>query len=135
MFRSTLALAALTLACAAAPAALSAQSATPADSTSTSAPAASSHKHHGHKLFRGITLTENQRTQLRAIQAKYKPQFHSAREANDRATMHQLRDQMVGEARGVLTPDQQTQFDANRAALKQHHKKQSAPAPTPAPST
>ena len=121
MFRSTIALAALSLAFAAAPAALSAQTATPTDSAAT-AVAPRHHHRHGHALFRGITLTNDQRTQLKAIRAKYGPQFKAAREANDKDTMHQLRGQMIGEARGVLTPDQQKQFDTNRAALKARHK-------------
>jgi Spy/CpxP family protein refolding chaperone len=130
MFRSTIALAALSLAFAAAPAALSAQAATPTDST---APAAAPRHHHKHVLLRGIKLTDTQRTQMKAIRAKYRPQLRAARQANDKDTMHQLRGQMMGEARGVLTPDQQQKFDANLAALKQHHKAAPATAPAPAP--
>jgi Spy/CpxP family protein refolding chaperone len=128
MFRSTIALAALSLVFAAAPAALSAQTAAPTDST---APATASRHHHKHVLLRGIKLTDTQRTQLKAIKAKYRPQLRAAHQANDKDTMHQLRGQMIGETRGVLTPDQQQKFDANLAALKQHHK--AAPTATPAP--
>ena len=75
MFRSTIALAALSLVFAAAPAALSAQTAAPTDST---APATASRHHHKHVLLRGIKLTDTQRTQLKAIKAKYRPQLRAA---------------------------------------------------------
>jgi Spy/CpxP family protein refolding chaperone len=134
MLRSKLALAALSLAFAAAPAVVRAQAAAPTDSAAAVTPK----HHHQHKLLRGITLSDSQRTQLRAIHAKYKPQFRQARDANDRATMHQLRGQMIDEARGVLTPEQQQQFDANRANLKQKHGKSqpaATAAPTPSPAS
>jgi Spy/CpxP family protein refolding chaperone len=136
MLRSTIALAALSLGLVAAPAAVSAQSAAPTDSAPAAAQAAGQHRHH-HPLFRGITLSSDQKTQLKAIRAKYGPQIKQARQANDRQTAHQLRGQMVSEARGVLTPDQQQKFDANLAALKQRHKSAptAAPAPSPTPSS
>jgi Spy/CpxP family protein refolding chaperone len=85
-------------------------------------------------LLRGITLSADQKSQFKAIRAKYQPQFKDARQANDRATMRQLRHQMMSEARGVLTPDQQKQFDSNLAALKAHRKAAAQQAPAPAPS-
>jgi Spy/CpxP family protein refolding chaperone len=136
MLRSTIALAALSLGLVAAPAVVSAQSAAPADSAPAAAQATGQHRHH-HPLFRGITLSSDQKTQLKAIRAKYGPEIKQARQANDRQTAHQLRGQMVSEARGVLTPDQQQKFDANLAALKQRHKSAptAAPAPSPTPSS
>ena len=136
MFRSTIALAALTVAFATAPAVVSAQAAAPADSAAAVTP---KHHHHGHhRLLRGITLTDSQRTQLKAIRAKYGPQFKQAHQANDRATMQQLRGQMMGEVRGVLTPDQQKQLDANIAEMKARRQSKSetpATTTTPAPAS
>jgi hypothetical protein len=43
--------------------------------------------------------------------------------------MKQLHGQMVSEARGVLTPDQQKQFDSNLQALKARRKAQSSTTP------
>jgi Spy/CpxP family protein refolding chaperone len=133
MFRSTIALAALTVAFAAAPAVVSAQTAAPADSAAAVTP---THHHAHHRLLRGITLTDSQRTQLKAIRAKYGPQLKQARQAHDSATMQQLRGQMIGEVRGVLTPDQQKQLDTNLAKLKaRRESKSGTPAPAPAPAT
>jgi Spy/CpxP family protein refolding chaperone len=130
--RSTIAAAAIGLATAAVPVVMHAQSAAPAGD-SAAAQAAPAHRHR-HPLFRGITLTSDQRSQLKAIRAKYHPQIKEARQSNDRATMHQLRGQMVSEARGVLTPDQQKQFDSNLQALKARRKaKTQGGGATPAP--
>jgi Spy/CpxP family protein refolding chaperone len=126
-WKSTVVAAALVLGTAAAPAMARAQAAAPAGD-SAAAQAAPKHKHK-HVLFRGITLTSDQRSQLKAIKAKYRPQFKEARQNNDRATMKQLHGQMVSEARGVLTPDQQKQFDSNLQALKARRKAQSSTTP------
>jgi Spy/CpxP family protein refolding chaperone len=129
--RSKIALAALAAGFAAVPSLARAQSATTTDSAAVAQP---KHRHH-HPLFRGITLSDSQRTQLRAIRAKYGPQFRDARQAKDRATIKQLRGQMVDEARGVLTPEQQQQFDTNRANVKKHFKKSQSGATPATPAT
>jgi Spy/CpxP family protein refolding chaperone len=131
MLRSTLALAALSLGLVAAPAVAMAQSAAPTDAAPPAAATSGSHHHHRHVLLRGIKLTSDQKTQLKAIRAKYKTQIHQARQSNDRDTVRQLRTQMVGEARAVLTPDQQKQFDSNLAAV---HARRKAAGTTPTPS-
>ncbi len=118
-WKLTVAAAAIVLGAAAAPTVARAQAA------DTAAQVAPTHKHK-HPLFRGITLTTDQRSQLKAIRAKYRPQIREARQNNDRATIKQLHGQMVGEARGVLTPDQQTQFDNNLQALKARKKAHSS---------
>jgi len=97
----------------------------------------------GGPLLAGITLSETQREQLRAIGAKYREQFRpaagmgrqrrdgaerarpdSAQRAQLRAQREQmrtrfraLREQQVTELRAVLTPEQQRTFDANRARM------------------
>jgi Spy/CpxP family protein refolding chaperone len=130
MFRSTIALAALSLGLVGAPALATAQAAAPADQAAPAQAAPQQRHHHRHALLRGIKLSADQKAQFKAIRAKYHPQFKEARQANDRATMRSLRKQMITESRGVLTPDQQKQFDGNLAALKARRK--AAPAPSPA---
>jgi Spy/CpxP family protein refolding chaperone len=103
------------------------------------------HRHHRRhaRLFRGVHLTTDQRAKLSTIRDQYRTQsrvlFHQIRTARHaaraatartdtaavsaaRATMRDahakfasLRTQWKSDARGVLTPDQQTQFDKNAA--------------------
>lgn len=102
---------------------------------------------HGERaLFRGITLTQEQKTQIRAIHKKYaeqgKPLFQAMRpvmqEARadrqrgdtaaakaawqktsaQREQLRALRTQETADVRAVLTADQQKQFDQNVATLK-----------------
>ena len=97
-------------------------------------------------LLRGITLTAAQQEQLRAINQKYaaegrplreamRPAMQEARAARQRgdtaaarrawartATQRQqalaLQERRTAEVRGILTAEQQRQFDANRAEMK-----------------
>jgi Spy/CpxP family protein refolding chaperone len=123
----------------------------PSQTMSQGAPDSTVRRHHllAHRLFRGIALTKDQRTQLKAIAARYAPDIKAARESGDRKSANASRLQMIADARGVLTPDQQTQFDANRAAMRAAWKARAAnrgaapaspaapdgSAPAPAPST
>jgi Spy/CpxP family protein refolding chaperone len=127
MIRMTLGALALAFAVAL-PATSRAQQASP-DSTPTAAP----HRHHrfAHRLFKGVSLTDAEKTQMRAIHEKYAAQVKTARQSGDKATVRTLRAQQVDEMRGVLTPDQQTTFDANRAALRARAKKSATPSSTP----
>jgi Spy/CpxP family protein refolding chaperone len=145
MFRKLLTVATLVAASAVVVPSVHAQTvATNAVGDTVPANAVKAHRHHGfRRLMKGVNLTSDQKGQMKAIVAKYKPQFKEARQANDKATMKQLRQQMMTDARGVLTPDQQATFDANRAALKaqyqKHHNNQSQPTgqgsnPTPSQS-
>jgi Spy/CpxP family protein refolding chaperone len=139
MIRMTLGALALAFAVAL-PATSRAQQASP-DSTTTPSTTVAPHRHHfGHRLFRGVSVTAAEKTQLRAIHEKYASQIKTARQSGDKATIRTLRTQQLDEMRTVLTPDQQTAFDANRAALRNRAKKGTTPssaAPssaTPAPS-
>ena len=121
MFRKILCAATLIAASAVVVPSVYAQAAAPAqtagsDSTATTKP---HHMHVMRKLMKGVNLTSDQKGQMHAIFAKYAPQIKEAHQANDHATVKQLRLAMIGDARGVLTADQQKQFDANRAQLKQ----------------
>ena len=98
--------------------------------------------------FRGVNLTDAQKTQMKAIQQKYAPQFKPlmesmrpamtdaraarqrgdtaaaraafARTADTRGKIDALRQQERNEVRGILTADQQKAFDANVANRKEH---------------
>ena len=98
--------------------------------------------------FRGLNLTDAQKTQLKAIHQKYQPQAkpliesmrpamqnaRAARQRGDtaaartafagtadaRAKLQVLRTQERNEIRAILTPEQQKTFDANAASRKEH---------------
>jgi Spy/CpxP family protein refolding chaperone len=98
-------------------------------------------------LFRGIALTETEKTSLKAVGEKYRSQFEPirqsmrpdlkaaraarqrgdttaaraafARTADERAQLTALTDRMHAEARNALTPEHRVQFDANLARLKE----------------
>ena len=112
------------------PATSRAQQASP-DSTKTTTSTVAPHRHHrmAHRLFRGVGVTDAERAQFRTIHDKYAPQIKAARQSGDKATLRALRTQQLDEMRTVLTPDQQTTFDANRAALSA---KRSSAAPSSA---
>jgi Spy/CpxP family protein refolding chaperone len=97
-------------------------------------------------LFRGIQPTSDQRSQLEAIQGKYRPQMksildqmrpamqeaRSARQRGDttaartafertkgeREKLQALRKQELADVRSVLTPDQRQQFDKNLSDMQ-----------------
>jgi len=94
----------------------------------------------GHALFRGVTLSDAQKNQVKAIRQKYAEQRRSLvgqfRGANgsaqtprvrpDSATRVQRQTQMrdlmqreLSETRGVLTADQQRTFDQNVATMRE----------------
>lgn len=98
------------------------------------------------QLFRGITLTDAQKTQLQTLRADGRTQtqalmkttkadrqaMRTARENGDTVALNKarhdargdanrgiaLRGQLTNRVRGVLTPDQQKQFDTNRTRLR-----------------
>ena len=94
----------------------------------------------GRELFKGITLTADQKAKLQELRKSEKPndQFRKAMEdartarqrgdtAAARAQMQALRPQMEQQRehrfaamRAILTADQQKQFDANLVQLKQN---------------
>jgi Spy/CpxP family protein refolding chaperone len=135
MIRMTLGALALAIAVAM-PATSRAQQASPDTPTTTAI--AGPHRHHrlAHAVFKGVNLTKDERGQMRAIHQKYKSQIQAARQSGDRATIRTLRTQQLDEMRGVLTPDQQTTFDANRATLRARAKRTATPSSAaPAPAT
>lgn len=92
------------------------------------------HHHFAHALFRNVNVTQDERAQFRTIHQKYAPQIKAARQANDRASVRNLRSEQLDEMRAALTPDQQQTFDANRAALRARaQQRQESQSTTPAP--
>jgi len=86
----------------------------------------------GRALFRGIELSDAQKTQVKSIHEKYQQQRQTLwkpeqgtdgrRQRPDSATRVQLQSLMerqTAELRSVLTPAQQTTFDKNRAEFRQ----------------
>jgi Spy/CpxP family protein refolding chaperone len=87
-------------------------------------------------LFRGLTLSDAQKSRITAIRQKYHGQMtalrdkarvsgqgDAQRQPPDSATRAQLRslmEQQRTEVRGVLTPDQQKVYDQNVAEIRAH---------------
>ncbi|HXE59416.1 MAG TPA: Spy/CpxP family protein refolding chaperone [Gemmatimonadaceae bacterium] len=84
-------------------------------------------------LMNGITLTDAEQTQVKAIEDKYAPQMQELRQKMrdarqngtqmDSASMQQMRDtnkKEHDEIRAVLTPDQQAKFDDNVKQMMSH---------------
>lgn len=112
------------------------------------------HRRHHHRLFRGVKLTTDQHAKLASIRGQYRTQakplfaqmrsaradYRTARGKNDttamtaaRAAMRDtrtqfgtMRKQWVSDARGVLTPDQQAQFDKNLAKMQARYERHGA---------
>ncbi len=139
MFRSPFVAGMLVLAgsFAALPVAMRAQEANPLTYTSSASTRHPRHHRAARALFRGVHLTDAQRASFRTVHAKYSAPMRSARQNGDQQTLRTLRKQQIDEMRGMLTPEQQTRFDANRAALRaraqKHHAKQSGTQPSAQP--
>lgn len=98
----------------------------------------------GRMLLKGITLSDAQKAQLKALREQERAQFdaqreqartrmteaRALREKGDTAALRRLHEQsrterqaqmdrQAGAIRGILTPAQRTQFDANVAEAKQ----------------
>ena len=101
----------------------------------------------GRSALRGVKPTDEQKTQIKAIHAKYEAQFKSyhesmkpamdsakaarqrgdtagaraafAKTADNRQQLQALRAQESAEIRAILTPDQQNTFDANIARMNE----------------
>jgi protein CpxP len=84
----------------------------------------------GDRMFEGMNLTNDQRAQIKLIRDRYKLQADSLRmggtahDSTSRAAIRSLMTQQMSEIRGVLTPDQQKQFDDNLAKVRERHAKQ-----------
>jgi Spy/CpxP family protein refolding chaperone len=79
----------------------------------------------GGLILQGITLTEAQKTQQKAIREKYAPQLMAVRKTAqttgtpmDEAKLTEIRSAQVNELRAILTAEQQAIFDRNVAEMK-----------------
>lgn len=79
----------------------------------------------GGLILQGITLTDAQKAEQKAIREKYAPQMMKLRKAAettgtpiDQAKMTEIRTAQMAELRAILTAEQQVVFDRNAAELK-----------------
>ncbi len=79
----------------------------------------------GGMILQGITLTDAQKAQVKAIREKYAPKMMEIRKTSqttgtppDRAKITELHTAQSAELRAILTADQQVIFDRNAAAMK-----------------
>ena len=73
-------------------------------------------------MFEGITLSDVQKKSVDSIRTSYQPQMAQLRSQlpGSRPQMHDLMQKETADFRNVLTPDQQTTFDKNVAAMRAH---------------
>lgn len=79
----------------------------------------------GGRILDGITLTEAQKAQQKAIREKYAPQMMQLRKTAettgtpvDEAKMAEIRHAQIAELRAILNAEQQVIYDRNAAELK-----------------
>ena len=79
----------------------------------------------GGLILQGITLTEAQKTQQKAIREKYAPQMMAVRKTSqttgtpmDEAKLSEIRSAQLSELRAILTSEQQVVFDRNVAEMR-----------------
>lgn len=79
----------------------------------------------GGLILQGITLTEAQKAQQKAIREKYAPQLMQLRKTAqttgtpiDQVRLAEIRAAQTSELRAILTPEQQATFDRNVATLQ-----------------
>jgi Spy/CpxP family protein refolding chaperone len=79
----------------------------------------------GDRMLEGLNLTQDQRDQIKIIRDRYRLQADSLRmggaahDSTSRAEFRSLMMQQMREIRGVLTPDQQKQFDDRIAKMRE----------------
>ncbi len=79
----------------------------------------------GGMILQGITLTDAQKVEHKAIREKYAPQMMKLRKTAettgtpmDQAKLGEIRATQMGELRAILTSEQQVIFDRNAAEMK-----------------
>jgi len=65
------------------------------------------------RLLRGIKLSEAEKARVKEIRGKYQTESKTLRESGDRQKLAALKQRERAEIRTALTPEHQTQFDAN----------------------
>lgn len=83
----------------------------------------------GDRMLEGLNLTKDQRDQINVIRDRYKLQADSMRmggaahDSTSRSAFRSLMMQEMREIRGVLTPDQQQQFDDRMAKMRERRQR------------
>ncbi len=79
----------------------------------------------GGRILEGITLTDAQKVQQKAIREKYAPQLESLRKTAqvtgtpmDQNKLREIQSAQIAEIRTILTPEQQVIFDKNVAEMR-----------------
>ena len=87
----------------------------------------------GGLILQGITLTEAQKTQQKAIREKYAPQMMQLRKTAqttgtpiDQGKLAELRSAQLSELRAILTAEQQVIFDRNVAEMRSRNAERGA---------
>lgn len=87
--------------------------------------------------FKGITLTDAQKTRVDSIRKAYRTRMDSVRTSNsgDRDAFRKLMESQAKDVRGVLTADQQKVYDENAKAMQEemHNRMRNRPAAPPPP--
>ena len=65
------------------------------------------------RLLRGIKLSEAEKARVKEIRGRYQTESKTLRESTDRQKLAALKQRERAEIRTALTPEHQTQFDAN----------------------
>ncbi|MEP7065099.1 MAG: Spy/CpxP family protein refolding chaperone [Gemmatimonadota bacterium] len=82
---------------------------------------------HGDRMLEGLDLTKDQKDRVARIHDRYKLQADSmrvkgaTRDSTSRSAFRSMMMQEMSEIRGVLTPDQQKQFDDRMAKMRERH--------------
>ena len=82
----------------------------------------------GDRMLEGLNLTQDQRDQINVIRDRYRLQADSMRmggaahDSTSRSAFRSLMMQEMQEIRGVLTPDQQKQFDDRMAQMRERRR-------------
>ncbi|MBV8171621.1 MAG: hypothetical protein JO219_06800 [Candidatus Eremiobacteraeota bacterium] len=95
--------------------------------TSTQPAGSGQHRHGMGAMLKSLDLSPQQQEQIKTLIANYK-QAHPEGSQPDPAAREQLHQQILN----VLTPDQRTKLEQERAQWKQHHVQQ-GPIPSPSP--
>ena len=79
----------------------------------------------GGRILEGITLTDAQKVQQKAIREKYAPQLESLRKAAqvsgtpmDQNKLREIQSAQIAEIRTILAPEQQVIFDKNVTEMR-----------------
>jgi Spy/CpxP family protein refolding chaperone len=90
---------------------------------------------HSDPFFKGITLTDAQKTRIDSIHKAYRTRMDSLRTSNsgDRDAFRTLMESQNKDVRGVLTADQQKVYDENVKTMQEQMRNRMHNRPAPPP--